>query len=134
MPRNLKRKYAAHRPKIDIDWDMVDKYLISGCSGTEIAGMIGCHPETFYDRCQQDKGTGFTEYSNKKKSKGDGLLRAKQFSMALGGDRGMLIWLGKNRLGQRDDPKSQEEFNGKLAELLDLLMGSKKEESPSEKK
>lgn len=30
------------------------------------------------------------------------MLRAKQFEVALGGDKTMLIWLGKQRLGQSE--------------------------------
>jgi hypothetical protein len=116
-----------NRPSIPINWDLVDNYLVAGCPGTEIAGIIGCHPETLYDRCVQEKGICFSEYSAKKRSKGDGLLRAKQFSEALKGDRGMLIWLGKNRLGQKDNPQTQEEFSGQLAQLLDMLLKSGKD-------
>jgi len=31
-------------------------------------------------------------------------LRKKQIDLALSGDKTMLIWLGKNILGQSDDP------------------------------
>lgn len=46
-------------------------------------------------------------------------LRRKQFELALSGDRTMLIWLGKNVLGQRDDPKKQEQepTRGKLVQF-----------------
>lgn len=96
-------KLAAHRPAIPIDWNMVDRYLESDCTGTEIAGVIGCHPHTLYERCVQEKGITFSEYSAQKRSKGDALLRAKQFAEAMRGDRGMLIWLGKQRLGQKEN-------------------------------
>jgi hypothetical protein len=33
----------------------------------------------------------------------------------------MAIWLGKNWLGQKDTPEEQQEFEGKLASLLDSL-------------
>lgn len=118
-------KLPANRPQIPIDWTMVDRYLEADCSGTEISGVIGCHPHTLYERCVQEKGITFSEYSAQKRSKGDGLLRIKQFTEAMIGDRGMLIWLGKNRLGQREEPNKKEEFSGKLIELLDILKATK---------
>ena len=37
----------------------------------------------------------------------------------------MLIWLGKNWLGQKDEPKKDQEFDGSLAQLLQLLKSLK---------
>ncbi len=91
--------------RIPIDWEVVDKYLEAGCLGTEIAAYLGCHPETFYDRCLKEKGVGFSEYLATKRSKGDAILRAKQYELAMQGNTTLLIWLGKNRLGQRDKEK-----------------------------
>lgn len=97
------------RPKADIDWERVDDLLISGCSGTEIAAFFGINPHTLYDRCFSDNGIMFSDYSHEKHSKGDSLLRDMQFKKALGihkeGDNTMLVWLGKNRLKQRDTPE-----------------------------
>lgn len=104
-----------------IEWSKVDKMLEAGCTGTEIAGEIGCHPDTLYDRCEKEKGLLFSVYVRSKRAKGDGTLRAKQFKLAMEGDRVMLIWLGKNRLGQKENPFKTEEFNGKLGDLLDML-------------
>jgi len=117
----LQTKYSK---KIPIDWNKVDKLAIAGCTGVEIAANIGCHPDTLYERCIAENGTTFTEYSYAQKSHGDSLLRSKQLYKALNkeGDNTMLVWLGKNRLAQRDDPKSTEIFDGKLAQVLDLLM------------
>jgi hypothetical protein len=55
-------------------------------------------------------------------------------SVALEGNQSMLIWLGKNRLGQRDDPITESAFNGALAETLELLKKSnvKKQDEPEE--
>ena len=88
--------------KLPIDWKMVEQYCIAGCSGMEIAAKIGIHHETLYKRCIRDKKMNFSEFSHKKKQKGDSLLKVKQFDVAMSGDRQMLIWLGKNRMGQSD--------------------------------
>ncbi len=95
------------RPGVIIDWDKADDLLTAGCMGTEVAAFFGIHPETFYRRVEEQFGIGFTEYLQKKRSKGDALIRAQQFAKSIGltkkGDNMMLIWLGKNRLNQNDN-------------------------------
>jgi len=85
-----------------IPWAKVDKWLEAGCLGTEVAARIGIHKETLYRRCQKEKGISFSDYIQQKKAAGNSILREEQFKAAMKGDRGMLIWLGKQRLDQRD--------------------------------
>ena len=92
----------AGRPKADIDWEKVDKMLFAQCDGAGIAGVLGIDPETLYRRCQNDQKMGFSEYAAIKRADGKELLRYKQFEIAMTGDRSMLIWLGKQYLGQKD--------------------------------
>ena len=100
---------------------MVDKLLQAHCPGTEIAASFDMHPETFYDRVKKEFGTGFTEYSSQKKNKGKGNLRLAQLKNALEGNTTLQIWLGKNWLSQRDEPKEDKEFDGQLSVLLEKL-------------
>lgn len=111
------------RTKISIDWDLVDKMLESHCTGVEIASRFGCSDITFYARVLKEKGMSLQEYSALKKASGDASLKVKQMQLALSGqgNLGMLIWLGKNRLGQKDNPYQAQVFDGKLAEILDGL-------------
>jgi len=88
--------------KVDIDWSKVNKYLQSQCSGTGIASLLGIHENTLYSRCKLDNGVEFVEYSAIKKGEGKELLRAKQFQIAMEGDKTMLVWLGKQYLDQSD--------------------------------
>lgn len=90
------------RPQIEVDWRKVDKLLEAGCDGTECAAFFGFHEASLYRACKRDHKIGFAEYSHQKKSKGNASLRAKQYELAMSGDRTMLIWQGKNRLGQSD--------------------------------
>jgi hypothetical protein len=91
-------------PVKEIDWDFVDDLLIRGCTGTQIASRLGVHPQTLYNRCEDEKGSLFSEYAQRKREKGDTLLLETQFNMAIEKDRAMLIWLGKQRLGQKENP------------------------------
>lgn len=91
------------RPPKPIDWKRVDELLMAGCLGTEIAANFDMHPDTFYNRVSEKYSMGFTEYSTEKRAAGNSIIRAVQFDEAVRKrDRGMLIWLGKNRLCQSD--------------------------------
>lgn len=91
------------RPEKPVDWERVDQMLMHGSLGTEIANVFDMHPETFYRKVQQEFKIGFTEYCAKKRSKGDYSIREAQFKKAVNKlDNTMLIWLGKQRLGQRE--------------------------------
>ncbi len=95
-----------NRPTLPIDWDRVDQLLEAGCLGTEIAAYFGVHPQTLYERTLARYGVTYSEYSQAKKAKGELALREVQFDKATGkskkGDNTMLIWLGKQRLNQRE--------------------------------
>lgn len=103
------------RPLIPIDWDRTDELLEAGALGTEIAAYFGMHPETFYDRVRTKYEIGFTQYVAEKKSKGDALIREAQYKKAIRKlDNTMLIWLGKQRLGQKEN-------NGDVVVSADVL-------------
>lgn len=92
------------RPDKPIDWDYVDNLLRAGVSGTSIAAMIGIHEDTLYKRTVKEfpEYANFSAYSAAKRAQGLDLLRAKQYDVAMKGDRTMLVWLGKQYLGQTD--------------------------------
>lgn len=95
-----------YRPEAVIDWERMDELLEAGCLGNEIAAYFAIHPNTIYERTQLKYGMSFSEYSQLKKAKGELALREVQFHKATGkskkGDNTMLIWLGKQRLNQRE--------------------------------
>lgn len=97
------------RPEKEIDWDRVDYMLKCGAIGTEIAASFYIHPDTFYKRVEQKYGMGFTAYQQQRCAEGDASIRMKQYEKAMGltdtGDNTLLIWLGKNRLGQKNEDK-----------------------------
>lgn len=98
-----KKPKAAFRPTKPLDWVKVDLMLVSGCPGTEIAHEFDMHPETFYDRVVKEKNVGFTEYCAIKRHSGENSIRVAQFKKAVELlDNTMLIWLGKQRLDQRE--------------------------------
>ena len=117
MKEPKKKKSNAGRKKFVIDWDKVDNSLRAGSNGVQVAAMLGVHPETLYDRCQEDKKTNFSEYLQQKRQEGNDVLFGLQYKLAKEGDRGMLIWLGKNRLDQSDKKEIKQHNTGSLINI-----------------
>jgi len=90
------------RKKIEIDWNLVDEMLKDFCEGTEVADALGIHKETLYDAVKATFNTDFSDYKAQKRARGCQSLRQKQVSSANKGNVSMLIWLGKQYLGQSD--------------------------------
>lgn len=115
------------RPPLEIDADLVEKLASIHCTMKEIAAVAGCSVDTLERR--------FAEVIKNGQEKGKTSLRRYQWKAAEKGNVSMLIWLGKQILGQRD--KSKEEIqdainsnpmNQKLESLLEAVKGNKKEE------
>lgn len=75
-----------------IIWTMAEV----GCSTLEMAD--------YYQIPEQTIRYNFSEYINKSRSVMKTKLRRAQIQLALEGNAVMLIWLGKNLLGQSDNP------------------------------
>jgi hypothetical protein len=114
------------RPKANIDWDLAGELLKAGCDGVQIASYFGCDDETLYNRCKSDLNMGFSDFLRQNRSCGDALILKAQFDAAIEDkDRGMLIWLGKNRLGQKD--RSEVDNNISLPPINFVESGTDKE-------
>ena len=109
------------RKAVPIDWTEVEKFLIAGSSGVQIAAYIGITEQTLYSRCVKEHKKAFSLYSLEKRQKGNSLLLSKQYQVAMKDNVSMLIWLGKQRLMQSDHPTDKQEFNGSLANLLGVM-------------
>jgi hypothetical protein len=109
VPRRKPIKQPAlYKYYIDIDWSVVEEYARAGCTGAEIAGALGIHPSTLYDRCQEQFQITWTQYLTEKKAKGFAHLRKAMFSLAIEDlNATMLIWLSKNLLDMRESAPLQ---------------------------
>lgn len=122
-----KVKEGVGRKIVTVDWDFVDKALCAGCSAREIAAALDIHEDTLFEHVKRDKKMSWTDFSGKGKAKGELCLRQKQYETALAGCKTLLVWLGKNRLDQRENPVSVEisaemkKAFTDLAESLDSL-------------
>ena len=84
----------ARPKKYNIDTEQVEKLAGLGCTNTEIASFFGCSPDLIEK--------SYSEYLVKGREKGKIRLRQLQMRAAEKGNVAMLIWLGKQMLGQTD--------------------------------
>lgn len=125
MPREKRPPVTtAGRPEKTLDWDQVDEMLKADCHGTSIASRFDMHPQTFYNKVIEEKKMSFTEYSKQKSLEGADELRETQFEVAKKDkNTTMLIWLGKQKLGQKEH---QEVVSTPNDEKLDALLSDMK--------
>jgi hypothetical protein len=87
-----------------------------GCTHEEIAVACGVSRRIFFDRLSDDPR--IQAAIDLGRETGKKLLRQAQWRAALKGDRTMLIWLGKNILGQRDHTEHTLGLTKSLEDLL----------------
>ena len=124
MPRKPTGKPEG-RPLIPINWELVDRMMMAGSPGTEIAGELGVCAETFYERYHMEKGSSFSLDRARRDSAGCGRLRLRQFTSALQGNTRMMDKLGDERLGQGKKQDSLPPLDEKLDLTIDLLNQNK---------
>src|SRR4051812_38212893 len=98
------------RPKLQIDWDNVDKLCGLQCNEVEVAQFLGVSVDTLARACKREHNVSFAEYFAQKRGVGKIALRRAQWQTAQKGNPALLIWLGKQHLDQKD--KSQHEHSG----------------------
>ena len=95
---------TAGRPKIQFDEKdirVVEGLAAIGCTYDEIAATLGCSIDTVRDRIR-DESTEFSKAYKKGASAVRISLRRHQINLAKKDNATMLVWLGKNMLGQSD--------------------------------
>lgn len=82
------------RPLKHIDTNLVKELARIHCTRDEIARIVGCHVDTLYAR--------FSDLLQEGMAEGKRSLKRLQWQQAERGNVQMLIWLGKQWLGQKD--------------------------------
>jgi hypothetical protein len=77
------------------------------CTLSEIAAWFDVSDETIERAVIREQKMKFKEYFDKKRRKGHISLRRKQMQVAESGNVSMLIWLGKQYLGQTEKVESK---------------------------
>jgi hypothetical protein len=96
---------------IKLDWAEIQKMCECQCTQEEIAATVGCSVDTLERHCKKDNGCGLAGFYAEKRKIGFQSLRSMQYLMAKGGDRTMLVWLGKQWLNQRDERHVSADIN-----------------------
>ncbi len=110
--------------RIELDWEQMRKLCQIQCTLVEIADWFNCSEDTIERRVKEKYDTTFAEYFKKNGSEGRISLRRKQFEVANKGNVTMLIWLGKQHLGQKDRQELTGD-EGPLTINLAYKMGEK---------
>jgi hypothetical protein len=135
---------AGGRPEKIVDWKLVDRLIEAGCNIDEVAGNFDMLGRTLGDKIVKKFGINYTQYSQTIRKKGTSKLRLSQYDKALDnatpGNAQMLIWLGKNLLGQKDSSVQENTVSESTMMQFSLLMkqiselqsqsGSKSESKP----
>lgn len=95
------KKKKAGRPRKELDTEMIEKLSSIFCTNEEIASVVGCHRETL--------ANNYSTHIKKGRDRGKSSLRRMQFQKAQDGNPTMLIWLGKQYLGQSDHNEDETE-------------------------
>lgn len=86
------------RKPLELDGAKIVELARIGCTLEEIAAVMGCSKKTIQNRFQSEVAEGVEHLRHS--------LRRWQYIKAKEGNVAMLIWLGKQYLGQRDKQDS----------------------------
>lgn len=118
--RKAKRKVG--RPRAEIDWLAVDEMGRMHCTHHEIASVLRLDRDTIYKACLRDHGVTFSEYYDARKAEGKERLRRSQLKAALNGNPAMLIWMGKQLLGQVDKSRLETKNEHSMAAKVNIYL------------
>jgi hypothetical protein len=108
------------RPRIEINQNEFEKLCQMQCTLNEIAGWFNCSEDTIENWCKSTYNMIFSDIYKKKSAGGKISLRRTQFKLAEK-NATMAIFLGKQYLGQRDNPDLTDIDMSKIDDLLGAL-------------
>ena len=81
------------------------------CTAEEIASVLDISVDTLERRIYEREGIRFADFFKIKRKAGFASLRRMQWEKAKSNDSTMLIWLGKQYLGQKDVPDAPQDHD-----------------------
>ena len=90
------------RPRKEINIEQLRAMVRIQCTAEECAGVFGCSADTLDRRLKEEGYAGFADFYKSYSDEGRVSLRRAQWQAAQNGNPTMLIWLGKQMLGQKD--------------------------------
>ena len=113
-PRPILRQGELMDNPKPIDAKQIEELISLGASEDEIADLMGISETEFRQR--------FRRLAAKAKVHRSISLRRAQLQSAMDGDARSLIFLGKQYLGQSNNPKNSAEDSGSLESFIDFIM------------
>jgi hypothetical protein len=104
-----------------IDWELAARIAATNCPITDIAAIMQLSTERLRARCKRDLKVPLAEWVNAQRSHYRNRLREAQIEVALRGNPTMLIWLGKQHLGQMDKMEKIDKDWAKKQDKGELL-------------
>lgn len=113
MPKEKKpaAKRKVGRPPFVIDYELVERLGLIHCTIAEIASIMGCSHDVL------DRDERFSVIYKRAVDNGRMCLRRAQWAGAESGNATMLVWLGKQYLGQKDKHETET-----LADAADRII------------
>lgn len=91
------------RPRKELDLELAKRLCQVQCTAQEMSSVLDISPDTLDLRLKDAGYEGFTEFYKSHSDEGKVSVRRAQFKLATEElNPTMLIWLGKQMLGQRD--------------------------------
>lgn len=107
------------KSKTNINWKKIDELGKAQCSKSEIAASIGISVTRLNTACLDENKKTIDEYIQDLRSSGHAELRMAQRKLAIKKQNpAMLIFLGKNELGQTDKPQNNTNDARKFVETI----------------
>lgn len=128
VPTGSKGKLAGRQQKLTIDLDTVNALAAIGCTHAEMAKVLGCSEE--WIQAQNAENPAFQLALEQGEGELKQSLRRQQLKHAFEGNASLLIWLGKQYLGQVDkqDIKTTTEVSITVRKAQEELKGISKEQ------
>ena len=98
-------KHPGGRPRLELDLRQVEELARIGCTEDDMAAVLGISVDTIQRRKRSSKE--FCGVIEKGRASLRNSLRRLQVKKALEGNTTMLIWLGKQLLGQTDRQRAE---------------------------
>ena len=112
------------RPSVEIDKELFESLCKLQCTKAEIADFFKCSEDTIENFCHKTYSNNFSVVYKKNSAMGKISLRREQWKLAQKGNCSMLIWLGRQWLGQNDkvviEKDDVETFEGIEKVLVDI--------------
>ena len=100
------------RPPKDLDLDMLERLAAVSLSQDEIGAIMGMTSRTIRRKLSSSKMARDAYDRGYERCKAS--LKRKQFEMAMDGQPTLLVWLGKQHLGQRDESRVQAQVDANV--------------------